>query len=99
MPVRKTLLMICIVSLMVVARPVGIGTRVVKWAKRRPLPALLLVLVLALVAGAIGTGIWLKHQEQARRAEQTQRAEQARKAIDASLERAYEAARLDRWQE
>jgi serine/threonine-protein kinase len=77
------------------ARPVGAAERAVKWARRRPAAALLVVAVLVIVATATGTGLWLRQQQAA----QAHREEQARKAIQAALTRVNDLRREERWQE
>src|SRR5262249_10088714 len=45
------------------ARPVGTAERVVKWARRRPVTALLVVSLLVMAVGAAGAGVWLRQKE------------------------------------
>jgi serine/threonine-protein kinase len=81
------------------ARPVGIGERTVKWARRRPTVAVLVVALFALSAVAAGTGIWLRHQEADRRADKEKREGQARADLEAALGRADGLGQEERWQE
>src|SRR5437879_392209 len=80
------------------ARPVGAVERAVKWARRRPTVVLLLAALLVMVGAAVGTGIWLRQQEDERRTAKEQREEQARTAIVTALSRADVLLRADEWQ-
>jgi WD40 repeat protein/tRNA A-37 threonylcarbamoyl transferase component Bud32 len=58
----------------ILARPVGVSERVLKWVKRRPMVAALLALVMLVTAGGLGGIAWaygeaLASAEQARQAE------------------------------
>jgi serine/threonine-protein kinase len=83
----------------VLARPVGVVERAVKWARRRPAAALLLGAVLIALGAAIGAGVWLQHQEAERQAAKVQREGQARQALETALRRANELRQEERWQE
>jgi serine/threonine-protein kinase len=83
----------------VLARPVGPFERAVKWGRRRPAVALLAAVILVVVGAAVGTGVWLRHQEAQRRAAQQQREGQAREAVEAALTRADDLGREERWPE
>ena len=81
------------------ARPVGAVERAVKWARRRPTAVLLLAALLVMVGAAAGTGIWLRQQEDERRAAKEQRQGQAREALETALRRAGDLMREERWKE
>jgi serine/threonine-protein kinase len=83
----------------ILARPIGIAERTVKWARRRPTAAILLLALLVLFVGAAGTGIWLRQQEADRRVVKEKREGQARVDIEAGLIRALELGQDERWQE
>jgi serine/threonine-protein kinase len=83
----------------VAARPVGIGERLLKWIRRRPAAALLVVVLLVLVGSAVGISRWLRHQEEDRQAAKAQREAQAQAAIDTALTRAEDRRRRERWRE
>jgi serine/threonine-protein kinase len=90
----------------VLARPVGVIERSVKWARRRPTQVTLLaVLLLALVAGSV-TGIVLWQQAHvrqaeadAREAEAKYRRDRAREILEAAIQQAYASARAERWED
>jgi serine/threonine-protein kinase len=79
----------------IMARPVGVAERAVKWARRRPAVAALVVMTVA----AAGTGLWLRQQALDHEAAQAQRQGQARDAIKTALGRADDLRRDERWQE
>jgi serine/threonine-protein kinase len=81
------------------ARPVGAAERVVKWVRRRPAAALLVVGLLVLSGAAVATGIWLRQQEAARRSALEQQEGRAREAIETALGRADDLRQEERWQE
>jgi serine/threonine-protein kinase len=83
----------------ILARPVGVIERAVKWARRRPAAALLVAVVIVMLAAGAGIGIWQQQQATDRRAAQQQRQDQARSAIDTALKRADDFRRQERWQE
>jgi serine/threonine-protein kinase len=83
----------------VLARPVGLAERAVKWARRRPTLAALGAALFVALAAAVGSGVWLHRQESSRRAEQEGRQAHARRAIVNDLAKAYEAGKAERWQE
>jgi serine/threonine-protein kinase len=81
------------------ARPVGVVERALKWARRHPTAALLTaVLLFALVAG-IGTVVWVRQQEDDRRAAKDRQEGQARAAVETALNRANDLKREERWSE
>jgi len=53
----------------IVARPLGHGERLLRWARRKPTVAALVMAVLALVGLALGGGAWLMQERADRRAE------------------------------
>src|SRR5262249_25624580 len=81
------------------ARRVGVGERVVKWARRRPAAALLVAALLVGSVATAGTVAWLRQQADDRRAAKEKREEQAREAIDNALKRAAGFRREERWKE
>jgi serine/threonine-protein kinase len=83
----------------VLARPVGLAERAVKWARRRPAVALLVGALLVLGGATVGTGVWLHQQEGKRREAKDQRERQARDAIQTALKRANDLGREERWRE
>src|SRR5262249_49371703 len=88
----------------VLARPVGLFERGVKWARvkwarRRPAAALLAGALLVTLAAAAGTGVWLQQQEADRQKALAQREGQAREAIEAALRRADALRREEQWPE
>jgi serine/threonine-protein kinase len=83
----------------VLARPVGLFERAAKWARRRPVAALLVGALLVLLGAAAGTGVWLQQQEADRQAAKAQREGQAREALETALRRADNLRREERWQE
>src|SRR5207302_8952022 len=68
----------------ILARPVGVGERLVKWARRRPALASLAVVLFLAVIGAAGFGIW--HNAELRR----ERDEANRERIEALRDAAQE---------
>jgi hypothetical protein len=76
----------------VLARPVGVGERVLKWARRRPALATLTVALLVLLAAAVGIGIWQQQQRRLRQAVASQ-------AIGNAMTRAYELGHADKWED
>ena len=76
----------------VLARPVGAVERTMKWARRRPTLATLVVTLLFSVTAAAGTGIWLQHERSSRQAV-------ARYIIENGIPRAYELAGEEKWQD
>jgi serine/threonine-protein kinase len=76
----------------ILARPVGVIERAVKWARRRPAVALLVGTLLVMLVAAAGIGIWLRYQG-------AQRAGQAQDAIRTALKRAADLRPEERWSE
>jgi serine/threonine-protein kinase len=83
----------------ILARPVGVLERVVKWGRRRPAVALLVGTLLVMLVAAAGIGIWLHQQEKERQAARSLREEQARDALRTALARADDLKGEERWQE
>src|SRR5207247_7023321 len=81
------------------ARAVGITERALKWARRRPAAALLVVTLLVAMAAAVGTGVWMQQQEAVRLAAKERREGQAREAVETALTRADDLRREERWKE
>jgi serine/threonine-protein kinase len=81
----------------VLARPVGVCERAVKWARRRPALALLLGALLILLGAAIGAAVWLHQEEAERRAAGAQREQRAREVLEAALRRCDELRQEERW--
>src|SRR5262249_41362927 len=78
------------------ARPVGTGERVVKWARRRPVAALLMVSLLVMVVGAAGAGVWLRQKEVDRLAAVSNRQRDSREVIATALTRANDLRKEER---
>jgi serine/threonine-protein kinase len=76
----------------ILARPVGVVERVVKWARRRPAVALLVGTLLALLIVGTGIAVWLGYQG-------AQRAGQAQAGIQTALKRAADLRQEERWNE
>jgi serine/threonine-protein kinase len=68
------------------ARPIGPGERAVKWVRRKPMSAGLLV---AVVLAAVGSG-WALWEQVARRAELAERVGETKGAVDLTLTRVEE---------
>jgi serine/threonine-protein kinase len=83
----------------VIARPVGVAQRVVKWARRRPALATLGAAVALLLAASSGLGLWVHQRETARQAERARRAERARLAVETAIANGYRSARAERFSE
>jgi serine/threonine-protein kinase len=94
----------------VLARPIGVIERAVKWARRRPAVAMLIGAILVALVAAAGTGVWLYHLEadrQAatarleadRQAATARRENQARETIEIALRRANDLRQEERWRE
>ncbi len=77
----------------VVARPVGLAERALKWALRRPgLAALSLALTLVLFA-ALALTVRMQREEAARQLEKSRREERAAMTVDAAIAKAYDSRR------
>jgi serine/threonine-protein kinase len=83
----------------VLARPVGLPERAVKWVRRRPAAALLLGALLVLLGVAAGTAVWLHQQEADREAAKAQREQKARDVLDAALRRYDDLRHEERWED
>jgi serine/threonine-protein kinase len=83
----------------VIARPVGVAGRVVKWARRRPAFATLATAAALLLAASAVLGLWMHQRETAREAERTRRAEQARLAVETAIANSYASAKAERFGE
>jgi serine/threonine-protein kinase len=83
----------------ILARPVGVSERAVKWARRRPAAALLLAALVVMAGAAAAVGLWLHHQEQNRREAKAHQETQARAAIETALKRAHDRGQEQRWSE
>jgi serine/threonine-protein kinase len=79
------------------ARPVGVAERTLKWARRRPAAALLVVVLLGLVVAATGLGVWLNQQKTEQQEAKFQRQKQARKDIGDALERLVPLRKNEQW--
>src|SRR5205085_1791211 len=73
------------------ARPVGVVERAVKWARRRPALAAV-VLALVVLSAAVGAGVWLEHRRSSLQAA-------TRQTIENAINNAYELGRAERWQD
>jgi serine/threonine-protein kinase len=76
----------------VAARPLGPVGRSVRWARRRPAAAALVVLAVAAALAVVGRGLWLERQQVVRR-------QQAREAVVTALAEAETLRRDLRWAE
>jgi serine/threonine-protein kinase len=83
----------------VLARPVGLPERAVKWVRRRPAVALLVGALLVLLGVAAGTAVWLHQQEADRQAAQAQREQRAREVLEAALRRFDDLRQEERWED
>jgi serine/threonine-protein kinase len=81
----------------VLARPVGLLERAVKWVRRRPVAALLIGVVAVALGVAAGAGIWLRQQELDRQKAQALRQQQAREVLEAILGRIDTFRQEERW--
>ena len=66
-----------------------------KWARRRPVAALLVAALL----GLLGAAAWLQQHEATREKETALREGRAREAVESALERAADLRRAERWRE
>lgn len=94
----------------VLARPIGVLERIMKWVQRRPTLALLTLTLFASLAAAFSIGIWL-HQREAmllddmqkketlRQMEKSTRQAAAQQAIKTGIHEAYRAAKDERFQD
>jgi tetratricopeptide (TPR) repeat protein len=69
------------------ARPVSIGRRALKWARRRPTAAALVAVSLAAVCALIGIALWARHSAQRRLWEQQKEGTQLVSRAEAALAR------------
>jgi eukaryotic-like serine/threonine-protein kinase len=74
------------------ARPVGSGQRSWRWCRRNPIPAALATALLALVALAVGGGLWIERQG-------AERQGRAREAVEAALAQVGDLRREGHWLE
>ena len=77
------------------ARPMGWGARVLRWSRRNPAAAALVVMALSLVGVAVGTGFWVQRQHADARAAEARQTQ----AVEASLAHADELRKLGHWPE
>jgi serine/threonine protein kinase/tetratricopeptide (TPR) repeat protein len=83
----------------VLARPVGRTEQIIKWARRRPGLAALVVGLCLVIGTAAGAMIWIQQHESARQHEAGIREERARQAIESATKQVYVSARAENWQE
>jgi serine/threonine-protein kinase len=83
----------------ITARPVGAAERAVKWARRRPAIASLVITILLALTAAIGAGARIQRQESTRRTELALREGTARQAIETAITVSGELGRSERWVE
>src|SRR5262249_45888161 len=83
----------------VLARPVGMFERAMKWARRRPAAALLIGALLVLLGGAAGPAVWLRKQGADRQAAKGQREQRACEVIEAALKRFDALRQEERWED
>jgi len=69
----------------ILARPVGIAERALKWCRRRPSTTLAIAVSVVAMAGALAGGIWLQQVEHARDIQEAVRRESARASIESAL--------------
>ncbi len=69
----------------ILARPIGVIERAIKWCRRRPATAVAIVISSMALAGAIAGGVWLNRIEHARHTDELVRRESARTSIESSL--------------
>src|SRR5262249_17671790 len=83
----------------VVARPIGMMERTVKWIRRRPAMAVSIASLLALLVAAPIVGLWLQRQNADLHQALAHKEKQARQAIDTALMRSDEHRSDERWQD
>ncbi len=81
------------------ARPVGVAERLLKWCRRRPAVAVLVVSGVLFMAAATAVGARLQQVEHARRTEYLLRREGARSAIESTLQLLEPLVRDQQWAE
>lgn len=69
----------------ILARPIGMTERTIKWCRRRPATAVAIVISAIALTGAIAGGMWLNRIEHARHTEELVRRESARTTIESAL--------------
>ncbi len=69
----------------ILARPVGLVERTVKWCRRRPSTTIAIAISIIAMTGAVAGGIWLNQVEHARHIEEVVRREGARRSIESAL--------------
>ncbi len=69
----------------ILARPVGVAERTLKWCRRRPATTLAIAFSVLAITGVIAGGIWLQRLEHARHTEAVLRREGARTSIESAL--------------
>src|SRR4051794_17091645 len=79
----------------ILARPLGWGGRVLRWARREPAAAALVATAVALVALAVGGGFWVQRQRATGRAADAL----ARQAAEDALSHAQDLQKLGHWPE
>ncbi len=87
----------CLSGAPIVARPVGTAERVVKWARRHPTFASLVVTLMLTLTAAITVGVRIQRQENARRFEITLRENRAQEAIKSAFSLVAELRLHERW--
>jgi serine/threonine-protein kinase len=83
----------------IVALPVGHGEHLLRWARRNPTGAALVVTVLALVGLALVGGLWLERERAERRAETARQEGRTWQAVEGALEQAAVFRQQGRWPE
>lgn len=83
----------------ILARPIGILERALKWCRRRPTAAAMLAFTVVLLASSVAGGVWLERAEHARHTERVVRQESARDAIESALPLIQQLARSRQWTE
>ena len=83
----------------IVARPVGQFERLVRWVRRNPTRATMVVSILVMLGLVLGGGLWFGRQQAERRAEADRRDGQARHAVETALAQAEALQKQGRWPE
>lgn len=83
----------------ILARPVGMPERALKWCRRRPSATAAIAVSVFTLAAATAGGVWLQRAEHARHTERVVRQESARSAIESALPLLERLARGQQWAE
>lgn len=83
----------------ILARPVGIAERTVKWCRRRPAAATAIAVSVAALAALIAGGMWFQRLENARHTARVVRQQSAHNAIESELPLLERLVRSRQWAE